>query len=438
MQMSMGEPVKSAPSPIAASPPPVVGSTSSIKCIHGVARREGPLNEAVQLVANITLEQANHLIAIGAVWARMEGLSQQDIIDQYYDDLGSRELYADLDDSGSIDVNFNSENSHYNGDNEDDETDLDRYIERMEQQRFRRILTPGRIQAGTDLRVYPRPRRFQDAVAQLDRSRLLYEDTTFLVVDKPPMLPSQPDASNYYECLPGAVQQNLGPFIDIAGNMIARPLLCHRVDACVGGCVVLAKDVNGQKVFHQFQQDRKLRKLYLAVTTAPVPLGIHIHWMWAPQSARGKSGGPPCQLIRHTPPDTRRKARLFWNRCVLEVVKCEPITIPANVRGGYVAPPDEQHYQSTIRLVTGRKHQVRAQLASLNCPIIRDTLYTPMAGRTLDQLEAEEEQDGEIPSLESSIAQCGVPMQPIGLQAHAILFGGIRVKARPPWWVGDR
>ena len=58
------------------------------------------------------------------------------------------------------------------------------------------------------------------------------------------------------------------------------------------------------------QRDRRLRKMYLAVTKEPVPLGMHLHWMWAPQNQRGKTGGPPCQLVSHTPPESRRKARV--------------------------------------------------------------------------------------------------------------------------------
>ena len=58
------------------------------------------------------------------------------------------------------------------------------------------------------------------------------------------------------------------------------------------------------------QRQRKIKKLYLAVTTEPVPLGMHVHWMWASLNARGQQGGTPCQFVSHTPPESRKKAKV--------------------------------------------------------------------------------------------------------------------------------
>ena len=243
-----------------------------MRCINAVVPPNvRALNEAVSIIANISRSEAIELIEIGAVWARMDTLTEEDILGQYYDNndddsstfgggggssSSSASLqYADFRPGwGSGDVNDELYNNVNNENSRTIETEtLDEYIERQLALRYRRILTPSTINPGTDIRIYPHPRRFPSCYEFSDPHRLLYEDTTFLVVDKPPMLPVQPEPSNYEECCPGCVNLLLGPFRTIGGEVVHRPLICHRVDSCVGGCVVLSKDGNGQRVFSDLQ-----------------------------------------------------------------------------------------------------------------------------------------------------------------------------------------
>jgi hypothetical protein len=148
------------------------------RAVKGVASRTGPLNEEVSRLVNMSLEDASELIKFGAVWASMETLTEQDLLSQYDEDFGgtvtaTSVLYSD----------FSSPNNK-------EEENLEEYVERMEAQRYRRILTPSMVEGGTDIRVYPQPRRFPSCY-ELTKERLIYEDTTFIIVDKPPMLPTQ-------------------------------------------------------------------------------------------------------------------------------------------------------------------------------------------------------------------------------------------------------
>ena len=240
-----------------------------MKCINGVVPpRITALNEAVSLTANVSLSTANDLITMGAVWAKMDTLTTDDIMDQYYDDNPSSAAmkYADFPSGwGSGAENDELYNLQRQGNDvgdsgtEEEEETLDEYIERQMSLRYRRILTPSTIDPGTDLRIYPHPRRFPSCYDFADPNRLLYEDTTFVVVDKPPMLPTQPEPSNYEECCPGCVNLLMGPFTTITDEEVPRPLICHRVDSCVGGCVVMSKDGNGQRVFSDLQVSMNVR-----------------------------------------------------------------------------------------------------------------------------------------------------------------------------------
>eukprot|EP00592_Proboscia_alata_P009204 CAMPEP_0194361472 /NCGR_PEP_ID=MMETSP0174-20130528/9060_1 /TAXON_ID=216777 /ORGANISM="Proboscia alata, Strain PI-D3" /LENGTH=151 /DNA_ID=CAMNT_0039133701 /DNA_START=16 /DNA_END=467 /DNA_ORIENTATION=+ len=89
--------------------PPTSDDTSLspkwMKCLNGVTKSKLALNEAVYQLCHdngltTTREDANDLIALGAVWAKMETLTEDDLMNQYYTSSSTESAanlkYADI------------------------------------------------------------------------------------------------------------------------------------------------------------------------------------------------------------------------------------------------------------------------------------------------------------------------------------------------------
>ncbi|CAI5974569.1 unnamed protein product [Closterium sp. NIES-65] len=150
---------------------------------------------------------------------------------------------------------------------------------------------------------------------------------------------------------------------------LIRPLqLTHQLDLCTQGCVVMAKNRQFASRFNQLLQNRKVRKLYKALTaSAPAP-GRHIHFMLPDP---------------YSPKILTREAMPGWQRCELVIRRVEEVPWPADsvlaaadVDCSYW-PAADVAYECLVELITGRTHQLRAQFAALGAPLIGDTMYGP-------------------------------------------------------------
>ncbi|KAI8473509.1 MAG: hypothetical protein J3K34DRAFT_518978 [Monoraphidium minutum] len=220
----------------------------------------------------------------------------------------------------------------------------------------------------------------------------------------------------------------------------------------------------------------RVRKVYRVATLAPPPLGRLTHHARVAQRAAGE---PPHTLML-------REAAEGTAVCILEVISVARIALA----GPAAAAHGPRAFEAEVRLVTGRTHQIRAQMAAEGCPVLGDLLYAAVMRRQRQQQgEGSEEQqrqqqqqgdqgqpgNGGGGGGGESAAAAGVeggpfavggdaaawsraaqadPLRPIGLQAarlavydpegrlgagttHARGGGWVEFAAGTPWWRAD-
>ncbi len=178
---------------------------------------------------------------------------------------------------------------------------------------------------------------------------IVYEDEHLLVVDKPAGLVVHPAAGNRDGTMVNALLHHCGGSLSGIGG-VARPGIVHRIDKDTSGLLVVAKhDLAHEGLARQFA-DHSIDRRYLAIVSGvPRLLGGRVDAPLARSSTDRKK-------IAIVAEGRGKRAVTHWKRLV-------PLKGAALVE---------------CRLETGRTHQVRVHMASIDHPLVGDPVY----GRT--------------------------------------------------------
>ncbi len=177
---------------------------------------------------------------------------------------------------------------------------------------------------------------------QLD---VLHEDNHLLVVNKPAMLPTMGVAADLPSLL-SVAKEYIRRKYNKPGNVYLG--IVSRLDAPVTGIVVIARTSKAAGRLSEAFRERQVKKLYRAIVSG-VP-------------------DPPEETLEHFLRKDERHRRVHTTHA-----DCPDAQL-ARLRY-HVLARDERNSLVEVELETGRKHQIRVQLAKVGHPIVGDRKY---------------------------------------------------------------
>ncbi|WP_373875464.1 RluA family pseudouridine synthase [Lapidilactobacillus luobeiensis] len=198
------------------------------------------------------------------------------------------------------------------------------------------------LQDGDVIRVMLAPETAADSIILSQAPlEIIYEDEMFLVLNKPPLVPSIPSRSHPEDTMANRVKG----YLAAQGAPSLAIHIVTRLDMDTSGLILFAKNSYAHNLMAQQAHSKQLQKTYLAIAAGVLT---------------------PTQGTIALP--IRRAATHGMRR----IIAADGKASRTDYRVVATAP---QASLVRLRLLTGRTHQIRVHLAALGHPLYGDHLY---------------------------------------------------------------
>jgi len=179
----------------------------------------------------------------------------------------------------------------------------------------------------------------------IHKEQIVYEDNHILIINK---LPGEIVQGDKTGDMP--LSEKLKNYIKERDNKPGNVFMgvIHRLDRPVSGLVIFAKTSKGLSRFNEMIREKDLQKTYWAVV-------------------KNKPAKTEDHLIHYLLKNEKLNKSKAHEKPVKDGLKSELIY-------KYIKSSDTYHLLE-IKLLTGRHHQIRAQLSAIGCPIKGDVKY---------------------------------------------------------------